>query len=194
MPPIPTSSQSRGIKVFSGLYGSAYRDGRQLLDVTECGGTINQNQITVPQVGSIDEAYKRGRRSRSGNFVVQKIDSRWEFETLSIFSASLQKRRAWRDLARTDTTFVRPDAPFSLLLEYDDPDALGIEQLQLNNVQIWDTQIGFNQADELVGRQFTITWESETYIAAFHVDDPSSVTPTAIWYTPMPAPEQLPPG
>ena len=112
---------SEGLWRFGGMYGSAWRGGFQLADAVEVTATAEMNRIELPIVGSTKNAYKPGRESREGTINIQKIDSSWELEVWSFVTQGLEERRRNRDEGRPSLR------PFSLYLEFDDPDALGYE-------------------------------------------------------------------
>jgi len=159
------------------MYGSAWRDGIQLAEVVEVTGAVDVNRIDVPLVGVTKTGYKPGREAREGTLRVQKIDTKWEMEIYQFLSAGLAQRRRNRD-AGTGTL-----RPFSILLEYDDPDALGIEKWQLDGCLLWRLPLGFSIGDDLVEREFPLTWEFERPIYAFKAVDSPQGTSVAAWYT-----------
>jgi hypothetical protein len=65
-----------------------------------------------------------------------------------------------------------------LQLEFDDPDALGYEAWQLDGVVIWRLPLGFSITDDLVNREFPITWESERPVA--HFERTGTLAPTGL--------------
>jgi hypothetical protein len=71
--------------------------------------------------------------------------------------------------------------PFQLVLQYDDPDALGKEQWQLNGCLLWRLPFGFSITDDLVDREIPFTWETEQPIYAFEAASASSGMPKAVW-------------
>ena len=160
----------------SGLYGQAYRDGVFLGEVTEVSGTIELARIEVPLAGKIRTGFKRGREQRDGTLRVQKVDAKWELELYAILAQGLEARRAARDAG------IPPaGAPFSLELEYDDPDALGIERWRLDGVQLWRLTLGHSIGDDVVEREYPMTWETETPIYAFRQGFDSTGQPRAVW-------------
>lgn len=171
------NAPNEGALRFSGMWGAAYRDGKLLMEVVEVSGQVSINRVDVPLVGRSTTGHKRGRETREGQLTVQKIDSKWEMEIYSLIALSVSDRRAARDSGQPITT------AFNLQLEYDDPDALGEEKWQLNSVQLWDLPLGFNIGDDLVSRQFTMTWESETPIKVFTaITDSATGAPVAQEY------------
>lgn len=178
--PVQSSTQTinEGAWRFSGMWGAAYRNGKILMDVTEVAGTITRSRIDVPLVGRTRFGHKPGRETREGTFTIQKIDSSWEMEMWSAIRAGIQARRDARDDGRPIAT------TFALECWYDDPDALGKEGWRLNGVQMWDLPIGFNINDDLVNRQFTITWETEDPLAVFDaITDTATGLPYAQYFT-----------
>jgi len=154
------SEQSEGLYRISGMYGLAYRldpiKGYQPLgDVIEVSGAVEVARIDVPLVGKTRMGHKPGRESREGTLRVQKIDSKWEYELYTYLSA------------RKSRSTQTPMQPFSMELEYDDPDALGEEKVRLDGCLIWRLPIGFSIGDDLVEREFPFTWEDETFLKAF---------------------------
>lgn len=162
-----------GLRVFSGIYGSAWRDGEMLHDALEFSGTIEVARTDVVLVGTTKSGYKPGREARDGTLRIQKRDTRWEMEVYNFLSQSLEQRRANRGQTLR---------PFSLILEYDDPDALGPERWQLDGCQLWRLSLGFSVADDLVEREYPITWESERPLEAFREGRDGSGLPVAVPY------------
>jgi hypothetical protein len=154
------------------MYGSAWRDGVQLAEAVEVSGNVAINRVEVPLVGQTKTGYKAGRETREGTLRIQKIDASWELEIYRFLSQSLADRRAARG---TPNATVRA---FDLKLEVDDPEAYGYEAWQLSNVQIWQMPLGFSITDDIIEREFPITWENEMPLSAFTYDAKSgSVVP-----------------
>lgn len=174
--PAAASNVSEGLYRFGGMYGSAWRDGIQLADVVEVTGAVEVNRVEVPLVGATKQGYKPGRETREGSLRVLKMDTKWEMEIYKFLSANLKDRRRNRDKG------IATLRPFQLLLEYDDPDALGIEKWQLDGVLIWRLPLGFSITDDTVDREFPITWESETPLYAFQAKNSGSGVPTAQYF------------
>jgi|1186.fasta_scaffold21242_2 hypothetical protein len=154
-------SVNEGLYRVGGMYGAAYRDSKLLAEVVEVTVAVEINRIEVPLTGSTKQGYKPGRETREGTINVQKIDSAWELEVYNFLSQSLADRRALRGSAGGALR------PFSLLLEYDDPDALGYEAWQLDGCLLWRMQLGFAITDDIVNREFPLTWETERPVSAF---------------------------
>jgi hypothetical protein len=149
------------LNVFSGMYGSVWRDNIRLGEVIEFSGTVGIGRIDVPLVGQTRVGHKPGRETREGTMRVQKRDAKWEMEIYNFFSQSLDDRRASRDAGAPSLR------PFSLICEYDDPDALGRERWQFDGCLIWNLPLGMSIADDQVERDYTITWESERPLEVF---------------------------
>ena len=165
-------STNEGLWRFSGLYGLAYRldpvlGYRALGDVIEVSGAVELARIDVPLVGKTRMGHKPGRETREGTLRVQKIDSFWEMEIFKYLSN--------RKSRQTQTAM----SPFSLELEYDDPDALDMEKIRLDGCLFWRLPIGFSIGDDLVEREFPFTWEDETYLKAFRANIDPQGNPTA---------------
>lgn len=158
------ASITDALRRMGGMYGSAWRDGFQIAEAVEVSGAVEVNRIEVPLVGTTKQGYKTGRETREGTLRIQKIDARWELEIYSFLSAGLAARRANRGTANATLR------TFDLKLEIDDPDAYGYEAWQLENVQIWRMPIGFAITDDILEREFPITWENERPINAFTYD------------------------
>lgn len=157
---MPTST-NQGLWRIGGMHGSAWRDGKQLAEAVEVTATVEINRIEVPLVGGTKQGYKPGRESREGTIRVQKIDSSWEMEVYSFLSQNVEERRRNRGTGRGGLR------PFQLQLEFDDPDALGYELWQLEGCLLWRMAIGFSITDDIVDREFPLTWESERPLAHF---------------------------
>jgi len=157
---MPTSV-NEGLWRFGGMYGAAYRNGKLLSEAVEVSGTVQINRLEVPLVGQTKTGYKPGRESREGTIRIQKIDAAWELEIYKYLSVNLEERRQKRDEGKPNLR------PFQLQLEYDDPDALGAEVWQLDGCLMWAMPLGFNITDDIVEREFPLTWERETPLSAF---------------------------
>lgn len=157
----PSSSVAEALLRMGGMYGSAWRNGVMLTEVVQVQATMDQAVVPVPLVGQTKQGNKPGRETRSGTITYQKIDGKWELQVWQSVSQTLAQRRAARDAG------TPLQAEFSLILEYDDPDALGIEKWQLDGCQIYRLNLGFNIGDDLTQQQIPFTWESETPIYVF---------------------------
>lgn len=175
--PLPASNVSEGLYRFSGMYGSAWRDGIQLSEVIEFTGAVEVAQIDVPLVGQTKMGHKPGRETRAGTLRIQKIDTKWEIEIWNLLSQNLRTRRHNRDAG------IPNQRPFQLQIEYDDPDALGIEKWVLDGCLIWRLPLGFSIGDDVVEREFPITWEKETPLYAFKAGNSGNGTPSPTWFT-----------
>lgn len=156
-------SPSDALRNFAGMYGSAWRDNVQLMNVTEVSGNVAINQIEVPLVGQTKTGYKAGRETRTGTMTIRMIDMRWEMEIYQFLSQSLAARRSARGGVGPNLNNPRL---FDLKLEIDDPEA-GYSAWQLENCQIWQLPVGFSIGDDLISREFPFTWESETPLSGF---------------------------
>lgn len=163
-------SFSEALRRVGGMYGSAWRDGVMLAEAVEVTGTVEIGRIEVPLVGQTKQGYKPGRESREGTIRIQKVDSSWEREVWQFLTQSLEERRANRGSANAT---VRE---FTLKIALDDPDAYGYEAWQLNGCKIWRLPLGFSITDEIIDREFPLTWESETPLSTFVVNPNGSVT------------------
>lgn len=148
---------------FSGAYGSAWdASGNLISDLVSVAAPVSLGRTDVPLVGSLRIGHKQGRETREGTLRVQKIDTKWELQMYALLSQSLTQRRAARD--GTGPAF---NPEFGIVLKYDDPDALGVERWQLAGCRIWALTLGFDLNDELVEREYPLTWETETPLTAF---------------------------
>lgn len=163
----------------AGMFGSAWRDGKMLAEVVDVTAAVEINRVEVPIVGATRNGTKPGRETREGTMRIQKIDAKWEHEIWSFMSAGLDERRALRD----DPTNTRPSRNFDLHLKQDDPDALGMEEWVLFDCQIWRLPLGIAIADDVIEREFPITWESEKPLAAF-IAQRAGNTVQPSWLTP----------
>lgn len=147
----------------SGLWGSAYDSSGDLIsEMVEVVTAVEIGRIAVPLVGSMREGHKQGRETREGTMRVQKIDTKWELQVFKTLSQSVEERRAARD---GNGTRFNPE--FTIVVKIDDPEALGVERWQLDGCRIWRLPLGFNIGDELMEREYPITWENERPITAF---------------------------
>lgn len=154
----------QAIERFGGMYGSAYKDGVELVDAVEVSGSTEIQRIDIPLVGRTRMGRKAGRESSEGTLRVQKIDTSWELFVHSFLSQSLQQRRAARG---TPNATLRS---FDLKVQYDDPETGGKEVWQLEGCQIWRMTLGFNITDEAVEREYPLTWEEARPIETFTID------------------------
>lgn len=159
---------SPGLIRFSGMYGHAMRDGVVMADVVECTGTIDINRIEVPLVGFTRNGHKPGRETRDGTIRFDKIDSRWENEILTYLAGR--------------ATGAAKLKPFQMVLEVNDPDALGKETWQLNGCILWRFSVGFSITEDIQQRELPFTWESEQLLFGYHAEPDSSGQPSAVWY------------
>ena len=146
---------------FSGMWGAAYDGPNLIKDMIEVSAPLEIGRIAVPLVGTQDEGQKQGRNTREGTISIQKKDSAWELLVFNYSSRSLEQRRADRDAGK------RFDPSFNLIVGYDDPEALGVEKWVLTGVRIWRLTLGFSLQDELVNREYPITWRHEQPLQTF---------------------------
>lgn len=160
MSPSPLQN-NEGLFRISGLWGQAMQGDAILAEVTECSAAAEVQRIEVPIVGSNKQGYKPGRVSREGTFRVQKIDTRWELEVHAFVNADLTTRR---NLRGTGDSILKP---FSLIVGYDDPEALGEEQWRLDGCMLWRLPLGFSIGDDIRDLEFPFTYEAETPLETF---------------------------
>lgn len=144
----PAASIQSALSRYGGMYGSAWLGSTLLADVVEVSGNIEVNRIQVPLVGTTTQGYKSGRETREGNIKIQKVDSFWEDKLLTF----LQQRASGTGTSPT----------FDLTLKHSDPDAHGSETWNLFGCQIWRVPIGFSITDDIIDREFPLTWQRET--------------------------------
>jgi len=147
---------------YGGMYGAAYVNGTLLADVVEVSGNIEVAKIQVPLVGTTTQGYKAGRESREGNIKIQKVDSYWETNLLTWLQARAASisTNAAGVTSVSRSTYTSPS--FDLVLRHDDPDAHSSEVWNLFGCQIWRVPIGFSITDDVIDREFPLTWERET--------------------------------
>lgn len=148
---------------FGGMYGSAWRDNVMLAEVVDVTAAAEVNRIEVPIVGATRNGHKPGRETREGTIRIQKVDAKWEMEVWRFMSAGLEERRRLRD----DPTQTQTRRTFNLHLKHDDPDTLGLEEWVLYDCQIWRLPLGIAIGDDIVEREFPLTWEREEPLHAF---------------------------
>lgn len=153
---------NEGLFRMTGMWGDA-RDpsGALLAEVTECSATAEIQRMDVPIVGTNSQGHKPGRVTREGTFRVQKIDTKWELQVYAMISTSLEERRAMRGTANS---VLRP---FTLLVGYDDPEALSDERWQLDGCLLWRLPLGFSIGDEIRELEFPYTYEREIPLKTF---------------------------
>lgn len=172
----PDSAQQEALYRMSGSYGSAWRDGVLLTNVVQVTATVEIARIDVPIAGSLKTGHKTGREARDGTIRFQKVDTAWEMEVYLLLSQTLDDRRRARDRGN------RQNRQFQLLIDVDDPDALGIEKWQLDGCQIFRMNLGFNIGDDLTEQEVPFTWESEKPIYAFRRGVGSGGVATPVWF------------
>ena len=164
---MPTVSDA--LRRYGGMYGSAFRDAKLLADVVEVTGNIEINRIEIPLVGTTKQGYKAGRESREGTIRIQKIDALWETE--------LHNWIRDRNTKNADGRAVNADYHvFDLNLRIDDPEAYDYEEWALRGCQIWRIPVGFSITDDIIDREFPLTWESETLV---HAPNTATSRPTS---------------
>lgn len=149
------------LRRFGGMFGSAFKDGVQMLDLVEVSGATDVNRIEMPMVGRTRLGYKRGRESNEGTLRVQKFDSTWEVFVHQFVSQTLEDR--YENPGQSIPTF-------DLKIQYHDPDTYGKEVWQLEGCQIWRLPLGFDVTEDIVQREYPLTWEEATPIETFVVD------------------------
>lgn len=161
---------NQGANRFSGAWGSAWdSQGNMIAEGVAVQSPAELGRVDVPIVGTLDVGHKQGRTTREGTMTVQKIDTRWELLVYNLLSQSLADRRAARDGQKPPF-----DPSFTIVLKYDDPEALGAEKWQLTGVRLWRLPLGFNTGDDLVQNEYPITWETEKPLQAFQAVKNSS--------------------
>lgn len=156
------NTDSEGLYRFGGMYGSAWRGTTQLAEVVEVTATVEVNRIEVPLVGQLNQGYKPGRVSREGSIRIQEMDDAWRMEVWEFLNMSISDRRKRRDA--NDPVLK----PFTIVLEMDDPDALGLSQWALDGCLVtWRMQMGFSITDDILDREYPLTWTSERPVEAF---------------------------
>jgi hypothetical protein len=147
---------------FSGQSGRALDlNGNLLHEVVTVDATVQVDRVNVPLAGSRRTGHKPGRLTREGTLTVQKLDTAWE---MSIYNWLSQTAEQLRQNRGTALAFMRP---FSVILDHSDETALGYEQWQLDGCLIWALPMGMNIGDDIVQREFPLTWEAERPLHAF---------------------------
>jgi Phage tail tube protein len=154
----------QSIERFGGMYGSAYKDGIELLDAIEVSGATDIQRIDMPMVGRTDTGRKPGREASEGTMRVQKFDATWELFVHEFLSTGLDARRAAQG---TPAATLRT---FDLKIQYHDPETRGKEVWQLEGCQIWRMQLGFSITDEVVEREYPLTWQQARPLETFKID------------------------
>lgn len=149
---------------FGGMYGSAFKDGVELLDTIEVSGATDIQRIDMAMVGFEGTGRKAGRHASEGTLRVQKFDSSWELFQEEFLGSNLEQRRAARGTAKATLR------TFDLKVQYDDPETNGKEVWQLEGCQIWRRPLGFSITDEAVEREYPLTWHRARPIETFIID------------------------
>ena len=159
------------------MFGSVWKDGLQRTDIVEVTATLERGRIDVPIVGRDSMGRKPGRSTRDATLRLQKIDTEWEMMVYEQLAPSLTERRRRRDAGE------RQIQMFSIMLEWDDPDALGIEKWQLDGCQVWQMQLGGSfTEDSIVEREYPLSWEAERPIYAYRRGTGPGGVAIPIWY------------
>jgi hypothetical protein len=135
--------------------------GNLMHEVVTVDATAQIDRIAVPLAGTNRTGSKPGRITREGTITIQKLDTAWEMSVYRWLSQTMEQRAANRG---NPQALMRP---FSVILEHDDEGALGYEQWQLDGCLIWALPIGMNIGDDVVQREFPLSWERETPLHAF---------------------------
>jgi hypothetical protein len=147
---------------FGGMHGRVLDlKGNLLHEAISLSADVNVAKISVALAGTDRTGFKPGRQTREGTLTVQKLDTAWELNIYRWLNMSLDEQRALRG---SDEALMRP---FSLIIEHDDPGALGYEQWQVDGCLIWQMSIAMNIGEELLQKQIPISWERETPLHAF---------------------------
>jgi hypothetical protein len=154
----------QAIERFGGMYGSAFKDGIELLDAIEVGGREDIQKMDMALVGQIRTGHKPGRVSADGTLRIQKFDSSWELFAGEFLNTPLSVRRANRGTAKAGLRY------FDLKVQHDDPETGGKEVWQLEGCQIWSRSLGINITDEIIEREYPLTWENARPIETFTID------------------------
>lgn len=159
---VPTGPTANlpGWRRITGSSGTVWRDARQLGEVSAIEATVAVAQIEVPIPGTYRTENKPGVETRSGNFTVQKMDSRWQLEIWRF----LEARRAGDHSAA-----AFPE--FSLTIKLDDIGAFDVEKWQLDGVQLFTYDLGFSIADELINRTVPFSYRADRPIHGFEITD-----------------------
>jgi hypothetical protein len=165
---------------YGGMYGQAERNGHLLAEVVTVAANAEIARVNVPLVGQTKQGYKPGRETREGTLTIQKIDTHWELELYQFMSASLAARRA----ARGTQQAITLQRQFSIVIAIDDPDTWGRESWRLDGCLIWRLPLGFSITDDIVNREFPLTWEDEVPVDAFVVSTDPAGGQTLVPYSP----------
>jgi hypothetical protein len=145
-----------------GMHGRVLdANGNLLHEAISLAADVNIGKISVALAGTDRTGFKPGRQTREGTLTVQKLDTAWEMQVYKWMSLTLDEQREKRG---TNEALMRP---FSLMIEHDDPGALGLEKWQVDGCLIWQMGIAMNIGEELMQKQIPITWERETPLNAF---------------------------
>lgn len=180
------SSVTDAMRRYGGMYGQAKRNQNVLAEVVTVAGAVEVARVAVPLVGQTKQGYKQGRETREGTISIQKVDTHWELELYAFLSQSLVTRRAARD-ANPGQQKTRQ---FQFVTEIDDPDAWGKESWTLDGCMIWRLPFGFSITDDIIDREFPITWETEVPTEAFIVTSDANGAQSKVVYSagaPIPA-------
>lgn len=135
--------------------------GNLMHEAVTVDATTQIDRISVTMPGRRSNGHKPGRITREGTISIQKLDTAWE---MSVYAWVEQSEDQLRKNRGTPQALMRP---FSVILEHDDEMALGYEQWQLDGCLVWALPMGVNIGDDLVTREFPLTWERETPLHAF---------------------------
>jgi hypothetical protein len=163
---------NQGSYRISGRYGEAWRNGLQLFECTGVTATVQIGQTDVPLAGLNRNGTKDGIETRTGGqLMLQKIDDRWGNDLYGFLGYSLEERRKLRDAG------TPPMRTFSLQIWLDDPEALGSECWELQNVRLFNLPLGFSTSNEIESRTFDFRWEAEYPLQNYEIQG-NQVDPT----------------
>lgn len=152
----------------SGQSGSLWVDGRLQAEVTSVEWTTTVQQIPVRIVGAYREETKPGQETRAGTFRIQDVHDHWGLRVWRFLEA---RRRGDRSAA------FFPE--FSIITKLADIGAPDISQWQLDGVQLFQLDGGFNITNDLEERDVPFTYRDERPLHAFEYTDTGLVVTEA---------------
>jgi hypothetical protein len=158
----PDASLNEALWRITGMSGRVLdANGNLMHEAVTVDATTQVDRIAVSMPGRRSNGQKPGRLTREGTLSIVKMDSAWEMSVYNWIAQSEEQLR------RNRGTALALMSPFSIVLSHDDEMALGYEQWQLDGCLIWALPMGVNIGDDLVTREFPLTWEKETPLHAF---------------------------
>lgn len=131
-----------GDYVINGSFGECYINGEFVSEAKEIRATIRIDREEVKRASTRNTAYKSKGVTGEGTLNLHKVTSRF----LKMLAEVMANPRA------KVPTISR------LVVQLDDPEALGVERVALLNVKLWEIEFGFT-LDSILEESIPFTFE-----------------------------------